>query len=98
MRELFETSVGSERFGWRCLAVVSTCCTIKKVKAYLGVLQSLEERRDADETDLVVPHDMILLLRLLGHVKGVLEHCKASSAAFESNRAFGHSYLRKRLG
>ena len=43
--------------------------------AYLGVLERLEKGRDADEADLIVPHDDVLLFRIVGYAKCVLEDC-----------------------
>lgn len=40
---------------------------------HLRVIASLKERRDADETDLVVPHDHVCLVGLIGKAEGVLE-------------------------
>jgi len=43
-------------------------------EAYLGVVKSFEKRRDTDEADVVVPHDDMLLVWVIGHLEGVLEH------------------------
>lgn len=41
---------------------------------YLGMLESLEERRDADEADLVIPQDHpLVLLRIIWKDESVLK-------------------------
>ena len=43
---------------------------------YLGVLARFEERSDANEANLVVPHyNMSLAVTLAGKLKGVLKDC-----------------------
>jgi hypothetical protein len=42
-------------------------------RSHFGVLAALEERRDANETDVVIPHDGILAL-IARYLEGVLEH------------------------
>jgi hypothetical protein len=44
----------------------------------LGVIACLEERRDSYKADLVIPHDSVLLIRLVGQAEGVLKHCDES--------------------
>lgn len=40
----------------------------------LGVIACFEERCDSNKADLVVPHDSVLLVGLVGQAEGVLKH------------------------
>lgn len=40
----------------------------------LGVVACFEERRDSDKADLIVPHDCVGLVGLVGQAEGILKH------------------------
>ena len=40
----------------------------------LGVIACFEEGCDSNKADLVVPHDSVLLVGLVGQAEGVLKH------------------------
>ena len=44
----------------------------------LGVIACFEEGRDSYKANLIVPHDSVLLVGLVGQAEGVLKHWNES--------------------
>lgn len=83
--KVFEVWVGCEGFCRRGLMDRSALIpTYGSVRTYLGVIASLEEGRDADKADLVVPHHSELAVgRVVRYGEDVLEDCKFSVSAYQ---------------
>ena len=83
--KVFEVWVGGEGFCRRGLMDRSALISMyESVRTYLSVIASLEEGRDADKANLVVPHHRELAVgRVVRYGEDVLEDCKFSMTAYD---------------
>lgn len=91
--EFFEVGIGGERFR-RCSLMKLSAFAYRRycsIPTYLVVVACLEEGRDADETDLIVPHHGEMAVGgIIGHAEDVLEDCNVLEDALASQPRYWH--------
>ena len=77
--DLFEAGIQVEHFCWGCLLIFNRASRNENGITDLRVFAALEERSDANEANIVIPHHNIILV-ISRYFEGVLEDCNCESA------------------